>query len=71
MMAVSSALPDYEEGLEDETAAAPDVFTVSHQAKVLASLSIEVKTVDLPRWKPHINLDSTEFEADESPPMVS
>jgi len=50
---------------EDVTIMPPPVFTVSHQTKILATTAVEIRTAELPRWKPRINLDLTEFEADE------
>ncbi len=54
-----------EPSLEDAAITPPPFFTVSHQTKILATTAVEVRTAELPRWKPRINLDLTEFEADE------
>jgi hypothetical protein len=41
------------------------VFAPTHSREVLFSQQIEIRTADLPRWKPHITIDRRTLERDD------
>ncbi|QLE47940.1 hypothetical protein FD724_07295 [Nostoc sp. C057] len=57
---------DNDEDLEDELRLhRDDSFSVAHKPEVLFSKQVELRTSDLPRWKPHITIDRRMIEAED------
>jgi hypothetical protein len=57
---------DSDADLEDELRLhRDDAFSVTHKPEVLFSKQVELRTADLPRWKPHITIDRRMIEAED------